>query len=173
MRPLLILVPVLLLSACNDRDDANKQGTSLNINAKGEDGSDDVQINADGNTGKVAIKVPGFEGKLSVPKVMLDHSDFDIDGVKLYPGSKVTTVNVNADDTGGKDETKVNILFTSPADVAKVAAYFRKALADKDMAVTGSDASLSGKTKDGEPFVIALTAAAPGQTSGSVVIDTK
>ncbi len=173
MRLLLILVPVLLLSACNGRDDANTQGTSVNITGKGEDGKDDVQIKADGSTGKVAIKVPGFEGKVSLPKIMLDRADFDIDGVKLFPGSKVNTLNVNADNTGGKDSTKVHVAFTSPADVAKVAAYFREALAKRDIAVTGGDANLAGRTEDGEPFVIALAPGAAGQTSGTVTLDGK
>ena len=45
--------------------------------------------------------------------------DFDIDGVKLYPGSKVGSVDVNAGETGGKDKARVEMGFTSPAAPAK------------------------------------------------------
>jgi hypothetical protein len=172
MRPVLILAPLLVLSACHGRDDAKEPGTSVSINAKSDDG-EDVQISADGETGKVAVNVPGFEGKMTLPKVILDHSNFDIDGVKLYPGSKVTNININADDSGGKDSTKVNATFTAPADPAKVAAYFRKAFADEDIKVSGSDASLAGTTNDGNPFTITLTPGVAGQTSGAVAIDAK
>ncbi len=172
MRPVLILSPLLVLSACHGRDETKEPGTSVSINAKSDDG-DDVQIKADGETGKVAVKIPGFEGKMTLPKMMLDHSNFDIDGVKLYPGSKVTNVNVNANDSGDHDSAKVNVTFTSPADPAKVAAYFRQAFADEDIKVAGNDASLAGTTSDGNPFTIALTPGVAGQTAGTVAIDAK
>ncbi len=39
----------------------------------------------DGNTGAVAINVPGFSGKLDLPKIHLDADDFEMNGVHLYP----------------------------------------------------------------------------------------
>src|SRR3546814_10409966 len=46
-------------------------------------------------------------------------SDFDIDGVKLYPGSQVTKVDVDADDKNGADKATVKLGFTSPAAPTK------------------------------------------------------
>jgi len=98
-----IVLPVIALSAlsaCGSRD-KDAEGTSVSINAKEKDGN--VAINADGKTGKVSVNLPGFNADLKLPKMMLDHSNFDLDGVKLYPESKVRSVVVNADDTGGHD----------------------------------------------------------------------
>ncbi len=88
---LISTVAVCALSACGSRDDG-KDGTNISINAKDENGV--VAINADGKTGKVDVNLPGFSANLNLPKVMLDHSNFDLDGVKLYPGSNVRGVAV-------------------------------------------------------------------------------
>ena len=169
MRAAFLFLPLIALSACHQREKSGDGGTSVSINAKDNDGSD-VAIRADGDTGKVSVKIPGFEGKVTLPKVMLSSSNFEIDGVKLYPGSKVGSVNVNADKSGGKDESKVDIAFTSPADPAKVAAYLRSAFAERQVTFAGNDSSMTGKTSDGDDFIISLTPGAAGQTAGTVAI---
>ena len=93
---LLIATATLGLSACQSKHDKDDLGTTITVDAKDKDGKT-VQVKADGETGRVAINVPGFDANVKLPKMMLNHSNFDIDGVKLYPGSKVDSVNVNAD----------------------------------------------------------------------------
>jgi hypothetical protein len=171
MRSLVLLaIAALPLAACEGNVKDGETGTSVTIDAKGNSG-EDVAITADGDTGRVAVKVPGFEGKMNLPKFMLDNSNFDLDGVKLYPGSKVGSVNVNAD-SGAGDAAKVAITFTSPADPAKVADYLQKAFAEKKIAVTSNGTALSGTTTDGNAFSIALEPGAGG-TAGRINIDTK
>ncbi len=167
---LLLAIAALPLAACEGNVKDGETGTSVTIDAKGNSG-EDVAISADGQTGRVAVKVPGFEGKMNLPKFMLDNSNFDLDGVKLYPGSKVTNVNITADE-GQRKDAQVSIAFSSPAEPAKVATYLQKAFAEKKMAVTANGTSLSGTTTDGDAFAIALEPGAGG-TSGRIDIDAK
>ena len=81
-------------------------------------------------------------------------SDFDIDGVKLYPGSKVTTVNVDANDKNGADKATVKLGFTSPAAPTKAADWMAGEFAKKGVKITRSGDTLAGKDKDGADFRI-------------------
>jgi hypothetical protein len=172
MRRSILLFPLLMLAACGDRGNDNKDGTSFTLDGKGEDG-EDVAINADGKSGDVEIKVPGFEGKVSLPKININSTNFDIDGVKLYPGSSVSGMHVSADSGRDKHKEDVTFNFTSPADPAKVAAYLREAFAEKKVVLAGGDAALSGTQADGDRFIIKLAPAAAGQTSGTISIGGK
>src|SRR3546814_19699881 len=66
-----------------------------------------IQTSKDG--GKIRIGGVGGAINIDVPDFIdLDvASDFDIDGVKLYPGSQVTKVDVDADDKNGADNATV------------------------------------------------------------------
>ncbi len=169
MKPYATILPFVVLfglSACGSRDES-KEGTSVSINAKDENGS--VAIMADGKTGKVSVNLPGFNANLKLPKMMLDHSNFDLDGVKLYPESKVRSVNVDADETGGHDRAKVRILFDSPADPAKVKAWFKTGFADQEIKYVETPNGFTGTTDDGDAF--SLTLAPNGSTATSGTID--
>src|SRR6058998_2079542 len=93
---LLILVP--LLGGCNvhSKSPAN--------------GDENVAINAD-EGGNVAFNLPFVKGQVKVPSGFMHNGDFDIDGVKLMPGSQVTGFSVFAKDNG----STVNMAFTAPA----------------------------------------------------------
>ncbi len=168
MKSYAIIVPLAALiglSACGSRDDS-KEGTSVAINAKDENGS--VAIMADGKTGKVSVNLPGFNANLKLPKLMLDHSNFDLDGVKLYPDSKVRSVNVDADDQGGHDKAKVRILFDSPADPAKVKAWFKTGFVDNEIKYVETPTGFTGTTDDGDAFSLTLTPNGSAATSGTI-----
>ncbi|WP_219892331.1 hypothetical protein [Aquisediminimonas profunda] len=152
---LLSTLAVLALSACGSRDD-------------GKDKDGVVAINADSKTGKVDVKLPGFSANLNLPKIMLDHSNFDLDGVKLYPGSKVRGVVVNA---GEGDKAKVRVSFESPADQGKVKDWFKSAFGEHEVAFSETQTGFSGKTNDGDAFVLTLTPKGEAATSGTIDID--
>jgi hypothetical protein len=162
---LLALAPLALLSACGSSEDDGKRGTDISINAKDPQG--DVAIKADGQTGKVSINVPGFDANVALPKVMLESGDFDIDGVKLYPGSKVSSVNVNADSDGENKSANVKIAFTAPAEPEKVRAWFAKGFADSDVMATATATGFSGTTEEEGRFTMTLTPA--GATTAGIV----
>lgn len=176
MRSSLLVLPLLFgLAACDmgsssDNADANATGTSVNINAKSEKG-EDVRITADGETGKVSINLPGFDANVKLPKVMLKDSDFDIDGVKLYPGATISSINVQGDKSGANDAANVQIVYSAPADPKPVRDWFAKAFAEKSVPVKISGESLAGKTRDGTPFVMSFVPGKGGTTTGTIVIE--
>jgi len=167
MRELLAIpLAALALTACGTD---SKQGTSVSINAKSEDGKV-VVINADGKTGAVSVNVPGFNADLKLPRVMLDNADFDIDGVELYPGSTVGSVNVVADDSGSKDSANVKIAFSAPADPTTVMNWFAKEFAANSVTVKRGANALTGTTKDGDSFSMNFAVADAKATNGTIEI---
>ncbi len=151
MRLAFLISPILLLAACGQKDET-KTETEISINADGEAGGVQIQTGRDG--GK--LKIGGKDGaaiNIDIPDfVDLDiEGDFDIDGVKLYPGSKVTRVDVNA---SGTDKAKVNLGFTSPAAPAKAADWMAAEFAKKGIKVVRKGDTLAGTDKDGDDFTI-------------------
>lgn len=169
MKVALFALPLILATAACSGENEPEQGTSVKIDAKTHDGAT-VNISADGKTGNVGFKIPGFDANIRLPKKLLDDSNFDIDGVKLYPGSTVDTVNITADEKGAEGErADVRIGFTSPADPAKVGDWFKDQFGKQSVKLADDAGKLTGKTKDGEAFTIEMTAK-DGKTEGVVTI---
>ena len=85
----------------------------------GELGDENVTINAD-EGGNIAFNLPFVKGQVKVPSGFMHNGNFDMDGVKLMPGSQVTGVSVDAHDDG----STVNMAFTAPAPPDQVRSYF-------------------------------------------------
>jgi hypothetical protein len=153
---MLVLAP---LAACGD-----KQGTSFTLNAS--DDGDNSTVVANGSSGEVSLNVPGFSGKIALPKVQLSGDDVDMNGVHLYPGSKVTAMNVDAKKNSGA----VHIGFDSPADPQTVRGWFRQKLTAANFTVRDDANGLSGKTNDGKPFSMTLAHAGAGHTKGDLTV---
>ena len=148
----LILVPVL--AGCN-------------VHKTGAHGDENVTINASDN-GEVTFNVPYASGQIKLPEGMMHDGDFDIDGVKLMPGSQVTGFNVNAHDKGAT----VNLSFTAAASPDQVRSYFLDEFKKKGVEATATGDGISGESEDGDPFVIGLKPAASG-SQGTIVIQSK
>ena len=171
MRLAFLIPPMMLLAACGS-EDKKSEGTEISINAEGDSGG--VKINTGKDGGK--IKIDGEDGtaiNIDVPDfVDLDiESDFDIDGVKLYPGSKVAKVDVNATDRNGAEKATVKLGFTSPAAPAKAADWMAGEFARKGVKVTRTGDTLAGKDKDGSDFTIKFSP--DGATAKGEVVITK
>lgn len=145
---LFMLLP--LLGACNVHSGGGKNS------------GDDVTINAD-ETGNIAFNVPFIQGQVKVPGSMMHGGDFDIDGVKLMPGSNITGFKLNAGDQG----STVNISFKAPATFDQTRAYFLDQFKQKGVDASASGDGISGKSKDGSPFEIHLNSAG-GATQGTI-----
>ncbi|KTE11375.1 hypothetical protein [Sphingopyxis sp. H115] len=171
MRLAFLIPPMMLLAACGSEEKKAEGGTEVSINAEGDGGG--VQIKAGKDGGKIKIGGEGGGIDINVPDfVDLDiESDFDIDEVKLYPGSKVTKVDVNATDKDGADKATVKLSFTSPAAPAKAADWMAGEFAKKGVAVTRSGNRLAGKDKDGDDFRIDFVP--DGATAKGEVVITK
>lgn len=161
-----MLVPALALTGCGDKAAPDDGGDvrEVTINAKGEDGGN-VSISADGKGSSISINGDGVNINADLPGINgLDiGSDFDIDGVKLYPGAKITSINITADEARAKGQQGVvNFGLTAPAAPDVVLAWYAKAFADKGLTTTTKGRMLSGTTKDGNAFAIELAPAGTG-----------
>ena len=128
---LLIIAATLPLAAC-DVHKTGKHDASVTINAS--------------ENGSVAYEGPGVKGSLQVEPVMLKQSNMEIDGVKMFPGSNFTAVNVQ--------DNAVTMGFSAPAKVAVVKDYYAKRFAEEGVTVTPSIDGFVGKTKDGGDFTL-------------------
>lgn len=147
---LLVLVP--LLAGCN-------------VDTKNPvDGDENVTINASEN-GQVSFNLPFASGQVKVPEGMMKNGEIDIDGVKMIPGGTMSGFNIDAGDKGAT----VHFAFKAPASPDDVRTYFAEQFKAKGVEAAVSGNSVSGKTKDGDPFVIDVEPAAQG-SQGTITI---
>lgn len=155
MRSAALLISVALLAGCN-------------IHSKNPADSDgNVTIDADTN-GEVNFNVPFVNGKIKLPEGAMKHSNFDIDGVKLMPGSNVTGVSVFAGDKG----STVHMAFHAPAAPDAVRSYFLDEFKKQGVGAKLSGDSVAGTSKDGTPFTIKVGAGGGG-SDGTIDIQSK
>ncbi|MEG3181092.1 hypothetical protein [Sphingomonas sp. LT1P40] len=158
----LALPLVVALAACGSEG----EGTTISI--KGDDGN--VVASAD-KDGRVAIKAPGFEGSLKLPKFQLDAGDFEIDGVKLYPGSTIAALNIDGkENTATKDGGTVRVQFNSPATADTVRNWFREQMETAGFTVTANGSQLAGKTGEGSPFTLKLDPNGDAKSRGTLTV---
>lgn len=150
---LFLLVP--LLAGCNvhSKNPAN--------------GDENVTIQAD-EGGNVAFNLPFIQGQVKVPSGFMHNGNFDIDGVKLPPGSSVTGFSVFARDKG----STVNMSFNAPTSPDETRSYFLDQFKKQGVEVALAGDAVTGKSKDGSPFTIAVSPAAQG-SAGRIVIQDK
>ena len=164
VRPLLCAVILLPLAACS----SGKDGATITINSSGADGNVLADI---GGNGEATIDTPFFKGKVTIPKLKIDASDFDMNGVHLYPGSTISTMNVDAHDRPGKgDDGTVRISFASPAAAATVRDWFKDKLTAAGFKLDAKAAGLTGKTDEGQPFSLDLTPDGANKAKGVISI---
>ncbi len=152
------------LSACGD----GKEGTTIAIKATDTDGN--FVAGVDGKTGRIAIDAPGFKGSIALPKIKLDASNFDMNGVHLYPGSTIGSMNVDANKGDDGQDGTVRVSFDSPADPATVRDWFRDKLNHAGFSVTADGNGLTGTTDEKKPFKLDLAPAGAGHAQGTITI---
>lgn len=163
---LLVILLAGTMSACGKSDEG------ITVNASLDDSSnsavtDDVAI--DRKDGNLSVKIPGVSANVKLPDGLLAKSDFDIDGVKLYPGATVTSMKVNAR-SGDTQSSVVRIGYAAPAEAAKVRDWFAKAFADKSIAIQRQGEGLAGTTADGDKVTMSFAAAEGGKSTGTIEV---
>ena len=134
----------LPLTAC----DRSGEGTSVSINADGGN----VRGAVDAKSGQMKIDLPGLSGQIKLPKIQLDATNFDLNGVHLYPGSTIEAVDV-----AGKEEAgNLRVRFTSPASADQVRGWFQERLGKAGFTVKQNGQGLSGTTDEHQPFRLDL-----------------
>ncbi len=164
-----LLIPIALsLAGCG----SDKEGTTISFNMSDGDGNESSVANVDGETGEVSINAPGFKGKVSLPKLSLGGADFSLNGVELYPGSTIKTMNISANkgdsETGNDDKDSVRVVFDSPATPDKVIDYFADKLGKADFKLTRKGKGLTGTDDEQKPFSLEVTPAADGHSTGVI-----
>jgi hypothetical protein len=160
MRTLLLLAAVALpLAACAK----GGEGTSITFNAS--DGN--TVAAADGGSGEVKLDVPGFQGKFTLPKLQVTADQFDLNGVHLYPGSTIRSLNIDA---GEHKDGAVRVAFTSPASPATVRDWLMERLNKADFAVSAHGTGLTGTTDEKKPFTLDLKPAGSAVADGVITI---
>lgn len=156
-----LLALPLTLAACDT-------GGNTTINIHGDDG--DVNITSD-DSGHASLKLPGIDASIKIPKIKVSAADFDVNGVKLYPGSTMSDFNVDASSgDGDKEKGRVAIKFESPASLDKVQAWFRDAMAKHHFKVSPQGSGFAGTTDDGQPVTVELEADGPDKAKGSLTV---
>lgn len=146
---------LLVLAACDAAED---------------DPTGNVRLSLD--EGGASLDAPGLDADVKLPGLSLGTDDIDIDGMRLYPGSKIASVNMAADEKSDRGE--VTIAFESPDPPAKLLAYYERAARDAGFTIgrptpDKAETLLSGTKGDEKSFLLALRAAGAG-TSGSIVV---
>lgn len=159
LRLIPLAVVALALAACGQGD-----GTSISFSGNSSDGAVSGGIDSSGN---VKIDSKGFKADLKVPKFSVDASDFEMNGVHLYPGSTIGSINVNGGDDQ-KDSGKVRVAFTSPATAATVRDWLKERLTKAGFTLAADGLGLTGKTDDGKPFALKLTDQGANKSSGTI-----
>ena len=167
IRPFLLaavgLTSVLALSAC----DRTNEGASVSINADGGN----VLGAINGETGEMKIDVPGFQGSVKLPKIKIDTGNFDLNGVRLYPGSSIKTLNIVGNENNGSDAgSGLRVAFTSPATPLIVRDWFAQRLGKVGYKVHGEGTNLIGTTDENKPFRLELAPDGNDKATGTIII---
>ena len=152
----LLLVPLLAMTACQKSED---QGASVTFNASGGE----VRGALGGDTGGIKVDLPGLKGELKLPKIDLDADNFELNGVHLYPGSKIETIDIRGDQGGLK------LRFDSPETPATVRDWFLERLEKAGFRLSADGDALVGTDDDGKPFRMELTPDGDG-AKGTIAI---
>jgi hypothetical protein len=171
-------VMALLLTACGKKEESVAEApTAADWDAgakdtKGEGG--DLAIDADVRGGAVDVRLPGgFEAKVKLPEGMAaemgSKTDFDIDGVGRYPGSRIETVKVRAGKREGGKDGMVELGFTAPGAPGVVADWYEERLKANGHTVSRYGDTLSGTMKDGDAYTMRLDRKGEG-TAGLMTI---
>lgn len=158
---LLLTALPLALSACNKTDDGS--GVSVDFSDESKSDAEKVKIGGDGEDSKFSIKADGFSMEVDLPSITLDSDDFDMNNVDLYPGSRVTSFDIQ--DVDG-ESGKVQISFKAPAGADDLADWYETRLTGNDFEVARSGTNLSGTTEEGEPFSLSLSSISVEETKG-------
>lgn len=156
----LILPLAATLAACGGEG----EGTSISI--QGDNGSVTAQADKDG---KVSVKAPGFEGSIKLPKFSIGAENFEIDGVKLYPGATISSLNID-DRQDGTDRGGVKVSFDAPAEATRVRDWFREQMEGAGFTVTGNRDELTGKTKSGSPYTLKIDNTGEAKSRGTLTV---
>ena len=112
------LAAVASLCACDSEAPADRPenvATNSHVSAEGK-----------AEEGKISLKMPGVDMTLSLPKGVADQARTERDSKLLYPGATLRGMAIAAGpDSEKSGDSEVEIRFSTPDPVDKVAAWYR------------------------------------------------
>lgn len=118
-----------------------------------------------------------FKANIEIPGLTFGGDHLDMDGMKLYPGSKVTGVRVHAVDRPANNTGEVAMTFASPAAPAVVARHMADQARQAGFTVaSASDTLVSGSKVDGDKnnrFSVTLNPNSDGTVGVMTLTDIK
>jgi hypothetical protein len=97
---------------------------------------------------------------------MMHNGNFDIDGVKLPPGSAVTGFNLDAHDKGAT----IDMSFTATTPPDQLRSYFIDQFRNRGIEASLAGDQVTGKSKDGSPFTIRVSPS-PNGSQGKIMLE--
>ena len=165
----------LSLSSCTNakNEDGNdiEKDVELEIDLSGGDdsssgSSSSSSTSSSAGNGKLSLKSDGINIDIDIPKAALEKGRNSDD---LYPGSKITGVNVTSNSADLKNSGVVNIKFTAPDSPEKVAEWFAKKFEDEGGSASRDGTNVSGQTGDEQDYDLSVNANGNG-SNGVLVI---
>ncbi len=147
----LILVPILGLAACGHKE---TQETQTTVTKDGVTTTTITKRVIDRNTAHAAnspsalsIDANDFKANVEIPGLAFGGEHMNLDGMKLYPGSKVTGMHVHANNQGNDERGQVVMNYSSPAAPAVVAPYMADQARKAGFSLTSNTTALIGGSK--------------------------
>jgi hypothetical protein len=146
----------------DDEDKADAAASSAPASAEGK-----------AEDGKFAIKAPGFDLSVDLPKGMTDRAKVDQDGRLLYPGSKISGLYVAGGASGEGGE--VELRFNSADPPERIAAWYKDPARAADFkldkaAEKDGGYALSGREAEGKQDFKLRLAPKAGGTDGRLTL---
>lgn len=169
-RPILLGLAAVLaaLGGCSQAEEA----TPITINAATDNGT--ATVAAMDRDGRLRIDTPVLKAELKLPRIAVDAGDLDLDGMSLFPGSRIAGIAVEGDRGDGDQAAakgQVRISFDAPAGPDAVRNWFVEETRRAQFNVQADGAALVGTTADGSPVRLEFaTGEVPGRTRGVVTI---
>jgi hypothetical protein len=126
-----------------------------------------VTINADGS-GQVSFNFPFAKGSVKLPESMIHDGKMVINGVPMISGGRMTGFHLDT----ANDQSIVTMNFTAPQSPDEVRSYFVDQFKKQGAEAAISGDSVTGKSTDGGPFTIQVSAAGNG-SQGKITIQNK
>lgn len=163
------LIPFLAVAGCGHKA---QQETRTTVTKDGVTTTTIVTRSGDAanaaTTGSgLKIDTDDFKANLEIPGLSFTGDHMDMDGMKLYPGSRVKGMHIHAIDKGGREKGEVVMDFTSPAAPATVAQHMADQARKAGFTLaanTGNNVSGS-KVEDGETNTFAVTLSPNGDAT--------
>lgn len=160
-----LLLAALSLAACEAKIGSDQPGNGVQRAA----------AEGKAEAGVLSIDAPGFDMKLKIPESI--RAEVGTDTALIYPGATLAGLHVaaNADSTKGASGS-VEMRFTTPDALEKVAAWYRDPARAAELAVSsavreGTGLVMTGtRAGEGDPFTLHLAPASGGGTEARLTL---